>query len=50
MHPPLDPHSLAMLRSINPRQANAIEDLQDRAETVFARLRHGHLGPPAGGA
>jgi hypothetical protein len=43
MHPPLDPHAMAILQAINPREAQAIGDLQARAETVFARLRQAHL-------
>lgn len=43
MHPPLDPHAKAILAAINPREAQAMEDLQARAESVFARLRDAHL-------
>lgn len=43
LHPALDSHTRALLAEINPRDAEAIADLQDRASTVFARLRHGHL-------
>jgi hypothetical protein len=43
LHPALDPHSRAILASINPRQAEAIADLQARAEAVFARLAQTQL-------
>jgi hypothetical protein len=43
MHPPLDPHAKAMLQAINPREAQAMADLNARAESVFARLRQAHL-------
>lgn len=43
MHPPLDPHARAILEAINPREAQAIDDLAARAESVFARLRQAHV-------
>jgi hypothetical protein len=43
MHPPLDPHAKALLQAINPREAQAMADLNARAESVFARLRQAHL-------
>ena len=43
LHPPLDEHSRALLSEINPRKSAALGDLQERVETVLARLRQGHL-------
>mgnify|MGYP006424877553 CR=1 FL=1 len=46
LHPPLDTHTRHLLSRINPRQAAALNDLQDRTEAVFERLRHGRLSLP----
>jgi len=42
LHPPLDPHTRGLLKRLNPQQARALDDLQDRAEAVFSRLRAGY--------
>lgn len=48
MHPPLDSHSLNILWQINPREAEAMVELNERAEAIFARLRRVHIPAATG--
>jgi len=44
LHPPLDPHTLELLREIDPSSAAAMEEMRARAERVFERLSHAAIG------